>query len=95
MTDPDLYEQIINRFITDFDSETAVLQQKLRQALKQHETALRQSFDLIRAEHVVEESEKDPAFRERVEKALMTANERLKEVRAQVERLSLNQRDEA
>lgn len=88
MTDPRLYERMIDQFVSEFPSQTATLQQELREGLKEHTTALRQSLDIIRAEHAVQESEEDPAFRARVEQALARARERLRDVRARVQHLS-------
>lgn len=82
MTDPQLYKQMVNEFDSKFASQTLSLQQEVRRILVEHTAALQQSLEVMQAEQVVQESERDPLLRTRVEHALAEAMEKLSEVRA-------------
>lgn len=82
MTDLQLYEQNVDRFASGFALQTLILQQDFQRILKEQTNALAQSLEVMQAEQVLQESEKDPALRMRVEDALVEAKAKLDEVKA-------------
>ena len=74
----------MRRFRSGFRALASTFQEEVRIVVAEHLDVVRGTLDIIRSENVARESERDPAFRQRLAAELAGAREVMDRVRAVV-----------
>ncbi|KAI0540336.1 hypothetical protein GGR58DRAFT_460959 [Xylaria digitata] len=75
-----LFVGLLKNFKTGFSEHVNDTQDLIRDAVSSNFSAIQDTFDIVRSDNATLESEKDPAFRRRVEERLAVTKENMKEV---------------